>query len=433
VKRVAVYGIGYVGCVTAACLSRDGHDVIGVDVDNFKVDTLNAGKSPVAEHGLDDLVSEQVRRGRLRGTTSVTGAVAATEMGLVAVGTPSGADGSVSLAAVENVLTEIGRALHDSDQPYVVTIRSTILPGILEDRLGPLLENASGRRLGDGLLLNNNPEFLREGSAIADYQSPPYVVVGTLEGDDGRDVLELYRSVQAEKVVTDTRTAALLKYACNCFHAAKVAFANEIGTLAKSLGADGVEVMDLVCRDTKLNVSKAYLRPGFAFGGSCLPKDLRAVVRYAEQHAVRLSMLKSILSSNQEHLQRAIDTVLSAGERDVGMAGLSFKPGTDDLRESPFVTLAEQLIGRGCRLKIYDPSVSIARLRGRNLAYIDQHLPHLAAQLVETADELFAGTKVLLLNSAVADTIPWKASFSGEVVDLRTQLVQASVRKQAGR
>jgi len=428
-KRVAVFGMGYVGCVTAACLTRDGNRVVGVDIDRDKVAALGAGRTPVSEPGLAELVAPAVADGMLTATTDVAEAVRQTEIGLIAVGTPSARDGSVCIRALERIVAAIGEALRDGDRPYSVVVRSTLLPGILENRLAPLLVETSGRALDDGLHLCNHPEFLRESTAISDYDRPPFVVVGTMNGWDAAPVMELYHDVVAPQIVTDSRTAAMLKYACNAFHAVKIAFANEIGALAKSLGADGRKVMELVCRDTKLNVSRAYLRPAFAFGGSCLPKDLRALNRYADREALWLSLLGAVLPSNREHLQRAIDLVEEQGRKRIGVVGLSFKARTDDLRESPFVTLVETLVGRGYDIKIYDPGISVSRLRGRNLAYIDQHLPHLAALLVDTPEELYEHADLLLLSTEVADELEDLGErYTGEVIDLRKALVAAETR-----
>ncbi|MBY0459078.1 MAG: nucleotide sugar dehydrogenase, partial [Gemmataceae bacterium] len=377
-QRVAVFGIGYVGCVTGACLAQDGHTVIGVDVDPGKVAEVNAGVSPISETGLDEILKAQVTAGRFRATTDVNEAVANSETALIAVGTPSADDGSVSADGVVQVIRRIGETLRGAGKPYRVVVRSTLLPGILESRLRPALEEASGRKVGRELVLCNNPEFLRESSAVKDYYQPPYVLVGADSAEEAQSVLDLYHAVDTEKLVTDTRTASLVKYACNAFHAIKVSFANEIGSLAQAFGADGHGVMELVCKDKKLNISTAYMRPGFAFGGSCLPKDLRALTRFAEQEAVRLPLLASVLPSNESHLKRALKLVRDTGVRKVGVVGLSFKAGTDDLRESPMVELVETLTGWGCDVKVYDPNVMLGRLRGRNLAYIDRHLPHLA-------------------------------------------------------
>lgn len=420
---VAVFGTGYVGCVTGACLSRDGHNVIGVDIDDEKVALLNAGHAPVSEPGLENLVQQQVVVGRLRATADYEQAIAETQMAMIAVGTPSDRAGAVAISAVEKVIQSIGRALRNKHRPYSVVVRSTLLPGILEDRLAPLLSEAANCELGSQLKLCNNPEFLRESSAIRDYDAPPFIVAGTIDGADALDVRDLYKNISSPFIETDSRTAALLKYGCNAYHALKVAFANEMGSLACSFGADGHRVMELLCRDTKLNVSPAYLRPGFSFGGSCLPKDIRALTRYAEEQAIRVNLLQSVLPSNQEHLQRAIGLIEDQGIKQIGLIGLSFKAGTDDLRESPYVTLIETLIGRGYDVKIYDPNISLTRLRGMNRTYVDQHLPHLAALLLDDVVDLFSHASLLILGNDVADDIKITRNFNGKVIDLRRSLV----------
>ena len=421
--NVAVFGTGYVGCVSAACLARDGHHVVGVDINEDKVAAINQGRTPVAEPGLDDLIREQVSAKRLSATSDAEGAVRDTSIAMIAVGTPSAEDGSIELDAVFSVMDAIGRTLRETDQQYTVVLRSTLLPGILEQQLAPRLADACGKGFGSRVAFCNNPEFLRESSAIADYDDPPYVVVGATEHEHAQAVLDLYSGIDAEKIVTDTRTAALVKYACNAFHATKIGFANEIGSLAKSLGGDGRRVMELVCRDDKLNISGAYMKPGFAFGGSCLPKDLRAITRHAERSALRLELLKSILPSNDAHLRRGIERIQSTGKRRVGLVGLSFKVDTDDLRESPSVLIAETLLGKGCELNIYDPGVSFSRLAGRNLAFVDQRLPHLAALLVDDFDQLLEHSELIVVCTGVADGFDWCESFSGDVIDLRTDLI----------
>ena len=434
--KIAVFGTGYVGCVTAACLARDGHQVIGVDIDTFKVAQINGGESPVEEPGLGKLIAQTVAAGRLKATTDAREAVAATELALVTVGTPSNGDGSVSTQAVLRVIESIGNALRELQKPYGVVIRSTLLPGVLEEEIIPRLmatiePGFPGEEYPETVWVANNPEFLRETTAIRDYDEPPFILVGADEPWQAETVFRLYERVEAPRFATDTRTAALVKYACNAFHAVKVAFANEIGALARELGADGHVVMDLLCRDTKLNISPAYLRPGFAFGGSCLPKDLRALVRCAELHAVRLPMLSAVLPSNEEHLERAVRLIRDRGVRRIGMAGLSFKAGTDDLRESPQVALAEILVGKGYDLRIWDPHVQVTRLRGQNRAYIDRHLPHLAALLVETPEQLLEHAELLVLATGVADQLDLDR-FHGPVLDLRVDLCRPPRRVAAG-
>lgn len=424
-SKVAVFGLGYVGCVTAACLGRDGHSVIGVDIDADKVAEVNAGKAPIRENGLDELIAQEVASGRLRATADTRLAIAESDIAMIAVGTPSAEDGSVTTHILESVIASIGEALRDNPKPYHLVVRSTLLPGLLETTMQDILDKALGDAAGDGVVLCNNPEFLREGSALKDYYHPPYVLVGADSEAAAQPVLDLYETVDAKKFVTDSRTAALVKYACNNFHAIKVTFANEIGAVAKAMGADGHEVMKLVCEDTKLNISSAYMRPGFAFGGSCLPKDLRAITRFAEHEALRLNMLSAVLPSNESQLKRALKLIRDNGQKKIGLVGLSFKNGTDDLRESPMVDLVETLTGWGYSVKIYDPNVSLGRLRGRNLSYIDRHLPHLAQMLVAAPDELLAHAETLLLCTDVANEHDWRAAFGdGKLYDLRFDLAR---------
>ena len=429
--RVAVFGTGYVGCVSAACLARDGHRVIGVDIDTEKVAMINDGVAPVSEPGLNELLQSQVAGGALVATVDVEEAVRQSELALITVGTPSREDGSVGTEAVNHVMSGIGKVLRQSGQEYAVVVRSTLLPGILENELAPRLAESAGCELGPGLRIANNPEFLRESSAIQDYDQAPFVVVGVVDEWDAKPVLELYQGITAEQIVTDARSAAMIKYACNAFHATKVAFANEIGALTKSFGGDGRRVMELLCRDTKLNISPAYLRPGFAFGGSCLPKDMRALVRHGQREAVRVDLLNAVLTSNAEHIQRAVRMVEQNGRRKVGLVGLSFKAGTDDLRESPQVILAETLLGRGYELKIYDPGVTVSRLRGRNRAYVDQHLPHLAALLVDEPEEIRRHAEILILATGVADAVPWHQQSTARIIDLRKDLVAEESRVES--
>ena len=420
--RVAVFGLGYVGCVTAACLARDGHTVFGVDVDSAKVARVNAGDPPVSEPGLEELLQKVTRSGALKATTSMPEALAQTDIALVAVGTPSTETGNVNTVAVEQVMQQIGAALADSTGDYTVVVRSTLLPGILEDRLEPALRGALPATARVRVSVCNNPEFLRESTAIRDYDEPPYILVGTTDPPIAERVFDLYSKIPAERLVVGTRSAAMIKYVCNAFHATKVAFANEIGVLAKSLGADGHEVMRLVCRDTKLNISAAYMRPGFAFGGSCLPKDLRALIRHAEEQSLQISLLPGVLSSNETHLRRAVKLVEQSGRRRVGLVGLSFKADTDDLRESPLVMLAEILLGKGYELQIHDPGIELTRLHGRNLAYVDRHLPHLARLLCADPVQLRSHSELLLLGTDVADRLDPQLLSGLPVIDLRKDL-----------
>ena len=378
-QTLAVFGLGYVGCVTAACLARRGCIVVGIDTNASKITAIAARRSPIAEPGLCELIATQVDAGRLRVTESIEDVVGSSEMGFVTVGTPSRNDGSADTSSVEQVVDQIVSHLAP-DQSYTIVVRSTLIPGVLEERLAPKLVNHPK------VTICNHPEFLRETTAIADFENPPVVVVGTVDNNSASAVLQLYNDLNCPKVVTDTRTAAMVKYTSNAFHALKIAFANEIGTLSKSLGVNGQEVMEIACLDTQLNISNAYLRPGFAFGGSCLPKDVRALSRVAQLAAIKTEVIGSILNSNGSHLERALAIVRSYPVRRIGLVGLAFKAGTDDLRESPLVTLAETLLGQGYELRIYDPDVQVASLVGANRSFIQQRLPHLAQFLCDPCE-----------------------------------------------
>jgi GDP-mannose 6-dehydrogenase len=421
-QKVSVFGMGYVGCVTAACLARDGHQVVGVDVDPRKVERVNSGDPPVSEPGLSEILGAAVRSGRMRASTSLEEGVDASDLALIAVGTPSADSGAVDTRAVESVLRALGTHLRKSGRPYTVVLRSTLLPGILEQRLTPVLREAAGPGSEQWLRICNNPEFLRESSAIKDYDAPPFIVVGADHPSDAKPVFDLYQNVPGERFTVSTRTAAMVKYVCNAFHALKVAFANEVGVLSRSLGADGHEVMNLVCADTKLNISAAYLRPGFAFGGSCLPKDLRALTRHAEEQSLQLPLMPAILQSNENQLRRAVRLIEQSQTRRIGLVGLSFKANTDDLRESPLVMLAEVLLGKGFDLRILDPGIQVTRLHGRNLAYVDQHLPHLARLLCDSQDELLSHAELLVLGTDVAKCLESGALSGRRVIDLRVDL-----------
>src|SRR3989441_1875417 len=397
--RVNVFGLGYVGSVTAACLAEAGHEVIGVDIDEEKVAMINSGASPVVEPGLGALVAEAVAARRMRATISTPEAVRNAEMGLICVGTPGRASGQLQVEALTRVGHEIGQALAERDEPYTVVLRSTVLPGTTERVLVPAFQSGAGRDLGPTLRVAVNPEFMREGSALQDFAGPPLTVVGC--GDPGTAAVlrSLYATVEAPFVHTAVRTAEMVKYVSNAFHALKVCFANEIGDVCAALGADAQEAMRLFLMDRKLNVSEAYLRPGFAFGGSCLPKDLRALVYAARAADVSLPLLSAILPSNEGQIRRAMEAVLETRKRRIGIVGLSFKPGTDDLRESPMVTLVEGLIGKGCDVRIFDPNVAVARLRGANRRYIEEEIPHIASLICESVETLVAHAEVLVIGN----------------------------------
>src|SRR5688572_15232923 len=352
--HVSVFGLGYVGSVSAASFAADGHTVVGVDVNSDKVASLNEGRSPIVEKGLDELIRDNTANGRLRATTSTAEAIEATDLSLICVGTPSRKNGSLDLTYLERVCEQIGEALATKDSYHVVVVRSTVLPGTTHEVVIPALERTSGKKYGDGFGVSVNPEFLREGTALKDFRKPPLTLVGHNHAADASGTIALYQAIDAPLVSTNIRVAEMIKYTSNAWHALKVCFANEIGTLCKRLDIDSHDVMDVFCRDEKLNLSPYYLKPRFAFGGSCLPKDVRALQYRAKEVDVDLPVISSILPSNRLQIQHAFDQVMDTGRQRTGLLGFSFKAGTDDLRESPIVILAEGLPGKGRSLCIYD-------------------------------------------------------------------------------
>jgi GDP-mannose 6-dehydrogenase len=403
--RVSVFGMGYVGCVTAACLARAGHTVVGVDVSREKREMIDAGLPPVVEPGLGELVADVVRRGRLRTRESAADAVVETDLALICVGTPGWSNGRIDTTALARVGREIGEALRERRRPYTVVMRSTALPGTAEEVLRPALAAGAGPSATGGLRVAVNPEFMREGSALRDFARPPYTLVGCGDADTASLMRSLYAAVEAPFVQTSVRAAEMVKYVSNAFHALKVAFANEIGDLCAALGADPWEVVRIFLEDRKLNISEAYLRPGFAFGGSCLPKDLRALLHAARNVDIPAPVLSAILPSNEIEIRRGVEAVLETRRRRVGVVGLSFKPGTDDLRESPTVRLVETLIGKGCDVRILDRNVSIARLMGANRRYIEEEIPHIAALMCDDVEALLEHADVLVLASTAAEAV----------------------------
>jgi GDP-mannose 6-dehydrogenase len=386
--NISVFGLGYVGVVTAGCLAREGHHIVGVDPNADKVAMLNAGQSPIIEEEIDDLIRDGRASGRIAATTDATAAVAETEMAIVCVGTPSEPNGSLNTRFLQGVAAQIGEALGERATPFLVVFRSTMLPGTMRSLLLPVLGEKSGSAPGQKFEAVVHPEFLREGSSVKDFHDPPKIVVGERVPGAWDKLLELYANFKAPVFRTSYETAEMVKYSDNIFHALKITFANELGQFCQEHGIDSGDVMEIFCNDTKLNLSPKYLQPGFAFGGSCLSKDLRAFLHAARQRDVDVPMLASILSSNKAQIERMVDAILQTGARRVGFYGLAFKPGTDDLRESPFVTLAELLSGKGIELKIYDEFVQVTRLLGKNKAYIEQHLPHLARLMVSAVKDL---------------------------------------------
>jgi len=418
--KIAVFGLGYVGVVSAACLVRDGHDVLGVDPNAVKVGFLRQGKSPIVEPGLDQLIASAAAAGRLEAGSDPAAAVGQCDVLMVCVGTPGQANGSLDLSYVRRVAQQIGEQLAVAAAYKVVVIRSTLLPGSMQSVVIPILEQSSHRKAGQDFGVCINPEFLREGSAISDYDHPPKTVIGASDERASAMVRELYTRLSAPLILTDLRTAEMVKYIDNSWHALKVTFANEVGRLCKAMDIDARHALRLFCMDTKLNISSAYLRPGFAFGGSCLPKDVRALTYQGRLLDVDTPVLSSILASNQLHIAHALAMIRATGRRRVGILGLSFKEGTDDLRESPIVTLAEQLIGKGYELAVYDQNVRLASLVGANREYILNHIPHIGRLMVDRPEQLLEHSEVVVVASAPREFAPLleKLAAGKSIIDL---------------
>lgn len=401
--NLSIFGLGYVGAVSAACLSSDGHHVIGVDPNTTKVDLINKGVAPIVENDIGEMIEKTSREGRLEATTSVRDAVARTEMSLICVGTPSQLNGNLDLSYVRRVCEEIGAALRDKSDFHVVVARSTMLPGSMHSIVIPTLEQSSGKRAGIDFGVCNNPEFLREGTAVYDYYHPPKTVIGETDKAAGDKLVELYAGFDAPLIRTSVEVAEMVKYADNNWHALKVAFANEIGNIAKAVGIDGHKVMEIFCQDTKLNLSPYYMKPGFAFGGSCLPKDVRALTYKARSLDVDAPVLNAILPSNQRQVERAISMITSKPGRKVGVLGFAFKAGTDDLRESPMVDVIEHLIGKGYELMIFDRNVNLAALTGANRDFILNHIPHISRLMVGAVDDVMAFADTVVIGNGAAE------------------------------
>jgi GDP-mannose 6-dehydrogenase len=401
--RISIFGLGYVGTVSSACLADQGHDVIGVDPVSVKVDLINRGETPIIEKDIGRLIGRAREAGRLRATSNPAEAISASTISFICVGTPSQDNGGLTLKFVQRVCEHIGRAIQEKSERHLIVVRSTVLPGTMRNLVVPTLEQSSGKKAGRDFGVCHNPEFLREGSAVWDFYNPPKTVIG---GEDhaGCDTLTaIYEDIDAPLFRTNFETSEMVKYVDNIWHGLKVCFGNEIGNLCKSLGVDSHEVMDIFCQDTKLNISPSYLKPGFAFGGSCLPKDIRALCYTAKSRDVELPIINSILPSNRLQVEKALKMVISQKQKKIGVLGFSFKAGTDDLRESPMVELIERLIGKGFDLKIYDKNVKLASLVGANREYILNRIPHISKLMVDTIDEVVDHADVIVIGNADED------------------------------
>jgi GDP-mannose 6-dehydrogenase len=397
--RISVFGLGYVGTVSAGCLAHEGHEVIGVDPVRTKVDLINAGQSPIVEADIGEIIASTVKSGRLRATEDQNQAIRDTELSFVCVGTPSQTNGNLDLRYIRRVCELIGQALKNKSTRHTVVIRSTILPGTMHQIVIPVLEEYSGKKAGADFGVCNNPEFLREGSAVRDFNAPPKTVIGETDRASGDLLASLYAKLEAPLIRTDIETAEMVKYVDNCWHALKIGFANEIGNLCKSLSIDAHEVMKIFCQDLKLNISSAYLLPGFAFGGSCLPKDLRALSYKAKTNDLQLPILTSILPSNEMQVNRGLQLIMEGGQKKVGILGFSFKAGTDDLRESPIIEIIERLVGKGYDLRIYDRNVHIASLVGANRDFILNRIPHISKLMVEDIDSVLKHAQTIVIGN----------------------------------
>lgn len=401
--KISVFGLGYVGAVSCACLPELGHEVVGVDTNPLKVQMINDGQSPVVEEGINELIGAAVQAGKLRATADLEDAVLNTEVSLISVATPSNPNYTPNLGAVDAVVRSIGLALRKKPGPHVLVLRSTVPPGTTEARILPILLEASGRRIGEGLSLVFNPEFLREGSSVKDFHHPPQTVMGSLDEAGYAAMEQMYAGLPGAFVRTTCQVAESVKYLCNVFHALKIVFANEAGSVLKAYGMDAREVLKIFCQDTQLNISAAYMRPGFAFGGSCLPKEVKGFITLAREHDVLIPALGGLIDSNEAHIKRAYGLIARDGRKRIAFFGLAFKPGTDDMRDSPLVVLVEKLLGKGFQIGIFDRFVKLSRLLGKNKEFIEREIPHLDRLLFEDAEALLKDAEVIVVGHADAE------------------------------
>ena len=397
--NISIIGLGYVGAVSAACFAKIGNHVIGVDINDLKVDMINNGKCPIVEKDLDKIIQNVVNDNRLSATSDLNDAVSKTDLAMICVGTPDKNDGGIDLSAIVRISEDIGKALKKKEKYFVIVIRSTLLPGTIKNKIIPILERESGKKTGVDFGICMNPEFLREGTSVYDFYNPPKIVIGEYDNKSGKPLIDIYKQIDAPLVRTDIKNAEMVKYADNAFHALKVTFANEIGNICKKLSIDSHAVMDIFCMDNKLNLSSYYLKPGFAFGGSCLPKDLKAITHSARKMGITTRVLDAILASNKDQIQKIVDKLLKYKGRKLGFCGLSFKHGTDDLRESPLVEVVETMLGKGFEIKIYDKNVSIAKLMGANKDFIETEIPHIASLMCSSNEELIKESEIIIIGN----------------------------------
>jgi GDP-mannose 6-dehydrogenase len=396
--NVSIFGLGYVGCVSIGCLAKNGHHVIGVDVSQVKVDQINAGKATIIEKDIDIIIAEQRAKGNIEATTDSKEAILKTDITIVAVGTPSSDKGHLNLNYIFKVAEASGLALKEKKNFHIIAIRSTIMPGTC-DKFATIVEDASGKKRNVDFAIVDNPEFLREGTAVEDYYNPPLTLIGSDNSHAAETVASLYRQLPGEVIITDLKIAEIMKYVNNTFHALKISFGNEIGNICSEMGIDSHKVMEIFCKDKQLNISPYYFKPGFAFGGSCLPKDLKGLQTLAHDLYVSVPVIDSINKSNELQITRAVDIIQHTEKKRIGFLGLSFKAGTDDLRNSPAVAVVETLLGKGYSVKIYDKHIHLSNLTGTNKVYIDHHIPHLSKLMVKDAEDLIKDVDVIVINN----------------------------------
>jgi GDP-mannose 6-dehydrogenase len=413
--NISIFGLGYVGCVSLGCLAQNGHQVVGVDVNKTKVDQINDGRATIVEKDIDAIIATQHLLGRIRATTNFREAILATDLSIIAVGTPSTAQGHLNLTYILSVAEHFGEVLREKDGFHIIALRSTVMPGTCE-KIAAMIEDRAGKTRDVDFAVVSNPEFLREGTAVHDYYHPPLTLIGTESERAASIVRTLYDELPAEVVVAETKTAEIMKYVNNTYHALKISFANEVGNICSSLGIDSHEVMDIFCKDKQLNISKYYFKPGFAYGGSCLPKDLKGLQTLAHDLYLQVPVISSIHRTNEIQMQRAIAVLMRHSHRNIGFLGIGFKAGTDDLRNSPAVELAETLLGKGFTLKIYDRNVHTSKLTGTNKEYIDQHIPHLSRLMVQDAEELVEWSDVLVVCTKEAEFVQVLGEASNKII-----------------